>query len=81
MSAAGLTGIGLTTKIITICPSSISGGIPVYKLPFIPKSLPGHVIGRTGMVVCSGLFIGGVCSGYIDLSTTHTPVVIESLIK
>ena len=46
LSAAGLTGIGLTTKIITICPSSISGGIPVYKLPFIPKSLPGHVIGR-----------------------------------
>ena len=56
------------------------GKTPVCKLPFISILVPVFIIVRIGWLFGISLFIGGVCSSYIDLSTLD-PAVVESLIK
>jgi hypothetical protein len=80
VSAAGLSGGGLTTKVAPIYFPPCTSSLNAYKVPFILNSVPVHKFGRTGTILGAGLFIGGVCSGYIDLSTLD-PAVVESLIK
>jgi len=64
----GLSGGSLSRNLASYSMQPpLSGGISACKLPFIVKPVPLPIMGRLGATAGVSIFIGGVCTGCINL--------------
>jgi len=73
------TGSSVAQNIASHYPHPPINGLAACKLPFL-KPMPLPVIGKAGVVVASGLFLTGICSGHIDVGSLNSESLL-SLIK
>ena len=79
VTAFGLSGGSISRNFASYSMHPPLKGIAACKLPFILKPIPVPIIGRIGATVGASIFIGGICTGCIDLKSFDCSGAVSSL--